>query len=211
MKDDSGISRRPMSDRVRQVLLDRILDGTYPPGQRLIELDLARELDTSQAPVREALRELKALRLVTVEPYRGTRVREVSEREMRGALQVRAVLEQFAAELAASHPGGRLAELEAEIEGMRDAAGDGDVERFARHDLGFHRIIVEESENDTLLRTWESLGVEARIRILLARTGIDLATVADAHRPILDALVAGDGRTAGNLLRSHPESVYWPR
>src|SRR5262245_30041516 len=66
---------------------------------RLKELQLAREFDTSQAPVREALRELEATGVIESEPQRGSRVRTVSEKELGEAYQVRAVLEQFAGEL----------------------------------------------------------------------------------------------------------------
>ena len=63
-----------------------MLDGTYKPGDRLLELQIAREFNSSQGPVREALRELEALRLVESQVYRGTRVRGVNAREMREGL-----------------------------------------------------------------------------------------------------------------------------
>src|SRR5947209_4717619 len=77
------VRRDCMRDQIRKELIKRIVDGTYRPGDRLVELQVAREFNTSQAPVREALRELEALRLVESETYRGTRVREISRREMK--------------------------------------------------------------------------------------------------------------------------------
>ena len=70
-----GIHRACMRDQVRDRILSRILSGEYAPGTRLKELSLAAECGVSQAPVREALRELEALGLVECERYRGTRVR----------------------------------------------------------------------------------------------------------------------------------------
>ena len=55
-----------MRDRIRDVLVARILDGTYPAGMQLKELTLAREFNVSQAPIREALRELEGSGLVTI-------------------------------------------------------------------------------------------------------------------------------------------------
>lgn len=82
-----------------QILLDRILDGTYKPGERLIELQIANELNTSQSPVREALRYLEALRVVETETYKGTRVRSISPRELQESSQIRAALEELGAQL----------------------------------------------------------------------------------------------------------------
>src|SRR5262249_53910326 len=70
-KDGSMAVRRDcMRGQIRRELLRRIIEGHYKPGDRLVELQIAREFDTSQAPVREALRELEAVRLVETETYR---------------------------------------------------------------------------------------------------------------------------------------------
>ena len=67
-------------------------------------------------------------------------------------------------------------------------------------------MIVEASGNSVLLRVWESLDVEARARITLARLSIDLRAAADSHQAIVDALARGDGRAAGRLLKEHAGS-----
>src|SRR6188472_3012956 len=79
------ISRDCMRMKIRRALVQRITDGTYAPGDRLVELKIASEFGTSQGPVREALRELEVMRLVSTEAYRGTRVRAASPEEMREA------------------------------------------------------------------------------------------------------------------------------
>lgn len=195
-----------MSDRIRRVLAERIIAGLLAPGVRLVEMRIAEEFRTSQAPVREALRELETLRLVESEPYRGTRVREVGDEEMAEAYAVRAVLEQAAAEAAAPVLKGSVELLRRCLEQLRDAAVAGDREAYARHDLAFHRGIVEAAGNRILLQTWDSLGFEARVRIMLARKEPDLLRIVGCHEPILDALEAGDGLNAGRLLREHAES-----
>jgi len=98
------IQRSCMRDKIRDVIVTRILDGSYAAGERLIELSLAREFNVSQAPVREALRELEALGLVQSERYRGTRVRKADTRELMEAYEMRAVLEERAAQLAVPCP-----------------------------------------------------------------------------------------------------------
>ncbi len=100
---DHALHRDSMADRVKQDLLHRIMSGELSPGTRLIELQIARELNTSQGPVREALCELEGLELVVTEPYKGTRVREVTPQDIREAYMVRAVLENLVGQLAAPH------------------------------------------------------------------------------------------------------------
>ena len=104
-------TRDCMSDKVRKAIIDRICDGTYAPGERLIELQIAKEFETSQAPIREALCKLEAMRIVETEPYKGTRVREISLRELAECLRIRAVLENLAADLVEDRLLSRLPEL----------------------------------------------------------------------------------------------------
>jgi DNA-binding GntR family transcriptional regulator len=92
-----GLNRVVLREQVKEVLLARILDGVYAPGDRLVETQLAGELGVSQAPVREALRELETLRFVFSEPFKGTRVRGVSREEVVEIYPVRAALEGLAA------------------------------------------------------------------------------------------------------------------
>src|SRR5258708_38009376 len=91
-----SIHRSCMRDPIRDAIVPRILGGIYPPGKRLKELSLAREFNVSQAPVREALRELQPLHLVQTEHYRGTRVRSIDLGELRQAYELRELIEQAA-------------------------------------------------------------------------------------------------------------------
>lgn len=201
------VKRDPIRGQIKRVLLARILDGTYQPGDRLLELQIARELHTSQGPVREALRELEALRLVECKAYCGTRVRGVNAREMREAYQVRGALEELAATAAARHLKGNVAALDAQVNALRAAAKIRDLDAYAAHDLKLHRLIVEAAGNGALLRIWESLDLEARARVTLERPMV-LRDSAESHQPIVDALNRGDGKLAARLLRAHAESFY---
>ncbi|QDU40924.1 HTH-type transcriptional repressor CsiR [Maioricimonas rarisocia] len=198
--------RECMSDGIRNELTARILDGRLQPGARLVELAIASEFETSQAPVREALRELEAHGLVESQPYRGTRVREITNREMAEAYQVRAILEQHAGEQAAARFEGNVADLDDLVRRLRTAAAAGDVEAYSDLNVQFHRCILERSGNQTLLKMWETLGFGIRIRVNVVRQSVDLPRRADEHDPIVDALRAGDGPKAGRLLREHVES-----
>jgi DNA-binding GntR family transcriptional regulator len=200
-----AVNRAVLREQIKDVLMQRILEGYYEPGQRVVEMRIADEFGVSQAPVREALRELEILRLVESEPFRGARVRAVRADEIAQSYPVRAVLEELAATLAAGRLAGAPAPLGAEIQAMRAAAVDGDLHRFVHHDVAFHRVFVEASANRTLIQVWESLHVDLRTRLTLIQRLGDLAEVAESHVPIMEALDAGDAEHAGRVVREHIE------
>jgi DNA-binding GntR family transcriptional regulator len=203
------VQKASVRDQVRRVLTERILAGHYQPGERLVELQIAKELGTSQGSVREALRELEASRLVESEPNRGTRVRVVSACEMREAYLVRGVLEQAAAATAAKALKGNVESLREDVSEVLRAADAGDFAEQAAHVFAIHRAILAASGNGVLLRTWESLALETRVRVRL-RWAIDPKQVAASYEAILAALDRGDGRAAGRLLRDHAEAFAPP-
>lgn len=201
-----GLNRIVLREQVKEVLLARILDGVYAPGDRLVEIQLAGELGVSQAPVREALRELETLRFVFSEPFKGTRVRGVSREEVVEIYPVRAALEGLAARLAAVGLRGEVDPLRDLFEAMVHAAEAGDLREQVALDVAFHRRIVEAAGNRTLLETWASLRIEARTLITFLKADIDLLDLAETHRPVLEALANRDPNRAETSLRRHVES-----
>jgi DNA-binding GntR family transcriptional regulator len=201
----SAVTRVVLREQVKELILERILNGTYEPGERLVETRIASELGTSQAPVREALRDLEILRFVESEPFRGSRVREISEEELIEIYPVRAAIEEVAAREAALRLDGDVDALEAELDAMHRAADESDLHAQVEHDVAFHRLIVEASGNAILLETWLSLGIGPRTIVTALRTGLDGHEIAERHRPVLEALRARDPEAAGAALRRHVE------
>jgi DNA-binding GntR family transcriptional regulator len=206
MKNSSPLLRESTSARLRTLILQRIIDGQYPPGHRLKELQLAREFNTSQAPVREALRELEATGVIESEPHRGSRVRTVSERELGEAYQVRAVLEQLAGELAAGQFSGRETLLQKQADKVRRAYEKGNMQEYARHDQAFHRMIVAAAGNQVLLENWDALHFDVRTRLFLGHSKQSLQSTLDLHDEIVKALIQSKRKLAGRLLREHSEA-----
>jgi DNA-binding GntR family transcriptional regulator len=200
---EPSLQRDSMAERVKQILLQRIMSGELLPGARLVELRIAQELNTSQGPVREAICELEGLDLVVTEPYKGSYVREVTAQDTREAYMVRATLENLAGQLAASHFKGSTAALTKTAKAILEAARKKDSAAYTRHDIKFHRLIVEGASNRILLRTWESLAFEVRLQLWLSRGETDLMAVQEAHWNIISALEQGDGKQAGELLSKH--------
>ena len=197
------VQRRSLKDQVRQQILERILKGRYLPGQRLREVALAEELNTSPIPVREALRELASLRIVESEAYKGVRVRQVTPNELVEAYELRAVLESYAAEKGGHTFKGNSQALRKRYLAMLAAARAKDIEAYTQQDLPFHRLIVEAAKNAFLLRAWDALGFEIRTRSFLASKEFDMVQIAQLHEPILSALERGETKRAAQLLREH--------
>ena len=204
MPAETTISRGVLSDAVKDRILQGILDGTYPPGSRIVETRVAKALGTSQAPVREALRDLEALGVVEIAAFRGARVRHPSRDELLEAYIVRAELEAMAARLAVpqltpedhDHMAGLLDQ-------MLRAAEAGDTVAEAAADAAFHGYLVERAGNGTLRRVWSQLEPYSRTYINMAMPGGDRREMAALHRPVLDALRSGDTAEAEAAIRGH--------
>ncbi len=200
-----NVNRTSLRAQVKEILLARIINHEYKPGDRLVELQIAQEFGISQAPVRESLRELEALGFVESEPYRGTRVRAVTKAELTEIYPVRAALEEVAARVAAQRLAGKVEALAAELAAMHQAAEKGDLYEQVQHDVEFHRLIVEASGNRVLQDVWRSLRIEARTLISALKADIGGHEIAEMHRPVLEALAEGNAEKAGVLLRKHVE------
>ena len=191
-------------ERVKDVILQRIVSGEYPPGSRLVETRIAQELGVSQAPVREALRDLEQLGCIVHEPFRGCSVRAFSAQELLEAFPVRAALEALAARLAAERMTEdellRLGEL---LETMRAAAARDDAHGQSQANAQFHATIVRAARNATLERQWSFLEPFSRTYISVSQPGLDLRALSDRHIPILDALRARDGDAAAEAMHQH--------
>lgn len=202
------IARSVLADQVKDRLLEDILNGTHPPDSRIIETKIARELGTSQAPVREALRGLEALGVVEITPFRGARVRRPSKREIIEAYAVRSTLEALGGRLAVPRmTDADVAELAGYLEAMRAAAREDDGHGVAEADARFHGRIVELADNGTLERVWRSLEPFSRTYLTLVVPGADPQWSADLHAPILDAIKRRDTEAVARTLQRHFDEV----
>ncbi|WP_137789945.1 GntR family transcriptional regulator [Bacillus sp. E(2018)] len=146
-----------------QVIRSRILDGRYPPGHKLVIDQLARELQTSAIPVREAIRLLEADSLISFKPYSGAIVTPFDEQAYLETLSVLAVLEGFAtAESSIHFPHEKLEGLRVYTKLMEDALEHLDYSLFSNYNKEFHSLTYKYCSNQFLLEqihtTWERLG-----------------------------------------------------
>jgi DNA-binding GntR family transcriptional regulator len=204
MPADTTISRSVLADQVKDHILQAILAGEYPPRSRIVETRIARELGTSQAPVREALRGLEALGVVEILPFRGARVRHPTTAELLEAYTVRSTLEALGAALAMPLiSDADIADLEVLGSEMQRAAAADDRHGVAIADAAFHGRLMAVTANSTLERVWRSLEPFSRTYITLVARGADPAWTAGLHVPVLEAIRARDAEGVVAALRRH--------
>jgi DNA-binding GntR family transcriptional regulator len=173
------------------MIREGIFQGRFAPGTPLRELSLAREMNVSQATIREALHRLEHAGLVTRRPNIGTTVTRLSPKDIRERVGLRSVLEISAATLA----GGRMTdadfvELERRLAVLGQAIAADNYYEAAQADLEFHRYIWERSGNEMLYRLLELVTVPlfAFISILRSQGLQKLTAVVEAHSPLVEAL-----------------------
>ncbi|MCX4851310.1 GntR family transcriptional regulator [Streptomyces sp. NBC_00893] len=187
---------------MRAFILEGLVAGRWEPGDRIVERRIALELSVSQAPVREALRELETMELVTSTPNKGVRVRELTLDQLRDVYFVRAPLERRAVMLAAPRLAGNVSTLERHLLAMHQAAVEGNIDGQALHGVAFHRAIVHACGNPVLIRHWNWLGVEAWTRLSLRWLRTEPHGNAEDHEEIVEGLRRG-GPHLGRLMELH--------
>lgn len=140
------------SQRAYRFIRERIDDGRYVPGYRLVLGQIAKELDVSVVPVREAIRRLEAEGLVTFERNVGAQVALIKETEYLHTMQTLSIVEGVATALSATYLTSAHLERAREInERMRQTLDDFDPHRFTELNLAFHSVLFEECPNPHIL------------------------------------------------------------
>ena len=212
IQDDHNIlSRKMLSEQIKDYIMDSILSGKYKEGDRIIESALASQLGVSQAPVREAIRELIALGFVENEPYKGTSVRTFTSQELHENYTVRAALEALGGREAASHITDEdLENLRAIKDEMLEAARQNDLNLMVQKNNLFHNTILEISGNKLLYRLYQMLQF-AQWTIFTTRTSkLGLKVLAERHESLLEALATRDPDIVAEAMRQHIEDLGSP-
>ena len=190
-----------LSDRLRGIIAERVLEGSYPPGTQLKDTTLADEFNTSRTPVREALYALEMIGLVRSQPSLGTWRCGVDPARLTDAYELRATLEERAAQLAVPCLAEDLLTLSHALADLERAAAAQDAQAYSRAIQRFHRHIIMMSGNREFLRVWDFQHWELRTRVAAQRVSHELVDFIGGHQAALKALTVGDGIGAGQQLR----------
>ena len=188
-----------------------MIDGDLAPGDRIKELQVAKELGTSQAPVREAIRCLETLGYVEHIPHVGAMVKTFNKDEIEEAYQVREALELHSTALIGELQDDLARELDEQLALMKAATKENNARMFTQADNQFHRAIVASCENDTMLSMWESLKMQVQVIATLVKASMPLDKIYLLHPPIVDAFRSKSRERASLLLKGHYKilSGYW--
>lgn len=203
------VANPPVSTSVVDRLRDDILRGAFPPGDRLIELQLCERYDVGRASIRSALVELDAEGLVQRETNRGATVRRISLTDAVEITEARAALEGLVARRAAERAtDAERDELRALIDEMTDAVERDDKLTYSKLNRTLHATLCRVARHTVAQDLVANLRNRAahhqfRLAVVPGRAAESLAQ----HTAIVAAVVAGDGDAADEAMRRHLSSV----
>jgi DNA-binding GntR family transcriptional regulator len=202
---------RSLAEEAYVKLLAAIQAGTFKPGTRMMETDMAAWLKMSRTPVRDALRKLENDGLLVHQPHVGAVIATLDHAAVMELYAMREVLEGTAAALAARHASEfDLAQLEELI--AIEKSLQGNYEELSRHNRRFHHTIHQAAHNRYLLRSLmsvrDSLGLLGRSQMTIPQRA---AGALKEHRDIVKAIRKRDPEAAEQAARTHTRSAQRER
>ena len=201
-------SGRLTTAEVYEALRRKILDHTIPPATKVNIHHLSREFGVSPTPVREALRLLQGDNLLVATSNKGYATTEVLDLQgVRDLFEFRLLIEPWAARTAATNRLNNPAHvLDGELAHF-DAAGDSLRHALIAHDSRFHRAILESTENQTVIQSFEQSHCHLHLFRMYGHSW-DWRTTIREHESIAEAIRAADPAKAEDMMRRHLQSAY---
>lgn len=198
-----GARYRSLRDVACDELRERIIDSVLPPGERLVERDIAEQLGVSRIVVREAIQQLAGEGLVTVLPRRGTLVSVLDVESAEHLFEVRLALEPLAAGAAARR------RTDADLQRMEDLVAEAkaavrrkDPRAAARLNIDIHEAIVDAAYNPILATMTRSVSGQV-LRMFRIAQAVDAHALQHEHTELLDLIRSRSAAKAERLMRAH--------
>ena len=195
----------PLREVVFKTLRHAIIRGELPPGDRLMEEKLAKNLEVSRTPVREAIRMLELEGLVVMLPRKGAEVARITVTDLQEALEVRMAIEDLSVRLASMRidDEGKKRLIQAK-EAFDAALLKKDVVKIVEKDERFHDVIFEATKNRRLINLAHSLREQVyRYRYEYVKDFSSHDKLSREHARITEAILAGDVVKAQQSMRGH--------
>lgn len=195
----------PLWDVVFKTLRQGILTGELEPGERLMEIHLAKRLGVSRTPIREAIRKLELEGLVTMVPRKGARVAQITQKGLKDVLEVRRALDALSVQLACERiTEEELARLKQAAAEFESATQTKDVTKIAHADVLFHDCIVKATGNERLAQLVSNLSEQLyRYRLEYVKDPDSHAKLIREHEMILEGLTKRDREKAVEAATLH--------
>lgn len=195
----------PLREVVFKTLRNAIVHGEFEPGERLMEVTLAKRLGVSRTPVREAMRMLELEGLVVMIPRRGAEVARITAKDLSDALEIRVALEDLAAGLACKRidDDGR-ARLRQVCDDFRRAVNSKVIPEIVDADVAFHNAIMDVTNNQRLINMAQSLREQVyRYRVEYVKDLSYHDKLVAEHEALMNAILDGDVDKAKEITRKH--------
>lgn len=190
--------------QVYQIIRDSICNGTYPPGTRLQEIELAKQLGVSRSPVREALKQLVSEGLTTEYPNKGVFVKTHSARDISEILDMRLLLESYAILHTESVTEADQKQLKKIIAVLEKAYGANDLNTYIKYDTTLHEKIVSLCGNSLLREMYDRtymLIMQFRVYSLTSEKRFEESV--SEHREIVQNILDGHLKKAVQIEEIH--------
>lgn len=195
--------RSGVSDAVYEAVLDAIYAGTIPQGERINDLDLAKEMGISRTPVREAIQRLRDIGIVEAAPNRYTRIAQLSEQQVRDAIVVwRALYLALIEEVMPKIDSRLIARLRKDSERFLAATRKGDAKKAAEHNYDFFARIQPLSRNRYLVGRLDGIAHLLRLGVSSLPDWHNAAEFSEAQHELISAYAAKDLAAAERSLRN---------
>ena len=197
--------RATLTNRALKEIRDAIRTGKLRPGDRLIEMQLAEEMQISRFPIREALRYLEKEGLVETKPFKGTHVARFTEQDMEELYSLRSSLEELAVRILIENlDEKKILKLETIIQSMQKASHTGNLDQMISEDLRFHQTVCELSGHRKLLVVWRTLESQLQVFLNIEKDFFETTyQYVSTHNPIMEAIKNRNTETAEKAIRAH--------
>jgi DNA-binding GntR family transcriptional regulator len=201
----SKVVKRSIEAQAVDALRESILSGAIKPGSRVTEIQISEQMDLSRATVRAALHQLAREGLTTLVPYTGWTIISLTPKDVWELYTLRSSVERLAAQLVASTIDEKKSKhLKQCFDKLVSACETAKEDRIAEADFALHKAIISLAGHGRLQQQYEVIEQQIRIYIRSSDALIhEPGTIVDQHRPIVEAILAGDAESAGRFSEQH--------
>jgi DNA-binding GntR family transcriptional regulator len=203
------IRKKSAEVEAAEALRNYVVGGGVPPGGRLTEMRLSEALGLSRTTIRTALHQLANEGLVVQLPYTGWSVTQLSSVDAWELYTLRGSLEALAARLLTeSLDSNKKDQLHRALDALVAACEKRDEVAIVDRDFGLHKLVVSLSGHRRLADQYQLIEQQIRLYIIWSdRLMPSSEEIINTHRPIVEAIVAGNAQAAESILRDHNESA----
>ncbi|WP_066501352.1 GntR family transcriptional regulator [Abyssisolibacter fermentans] len=202
-----SLKRKPLNVMVYEELLKSIIDGKLAQGTKLSEVHVAKQLNVSATPVREAFKKLASEGFIEIKPYCGAVVKNIDYEEIMEAYVVRESLEVLSIKLAISNISSETLNYLYKL--INQYATVKTIEEYVNISNEFHLLIRKASNNRILENTLEDIEkIILRDRNISASNMERINEIYKEHKAILDAIKEEDIEEAEKAVRFHIKSGF---